>query len=74
MGPQVAKVLIYGILGLQLESPETKWHLGVGLVVKHIEYYKREGDSFPQVHVVVNLMSQCLLVANLCIKSAPTTH
>jgi hypothetical protein len=28
-------------------SPGTKWHLGVGLVARHIEYYKGEGDGFP---------------------------
>jgi hypothetical protein len=27
----------------------TKWHLGVGPVAKHREYYKGEGGGFPQV-------------------------
>ncbi len=39
------------------ESPETKCHLDVGLVKKHKVYYKGEGDGFPQVRVVVNLVS-----------------
>jgi hypothetical protein len=31
------------------ETPRTKWYLGVDLVAKHKEYYKGEGDGFPQV-------------------------
>jgi hypothetical protein len=38
-----------GISRLPLGSPDTKWHLGVGPVAKHIKYYKGEGGSFPQV-------------------------
>jgi hypothetical protein len=50
-----------GILGLPLGSPETKWHLGAGLMAKHRKYYKGEGGGFPQVRVVVNLVnSSCL--------------
>jgi hypothetical protein len=33
----------------QLGSCGTKWHLGVGPVTKHREYYKGEGGGFPQV-------------------------
>jgi hypothetical protein len=31
----------------QLESPGTKWHLGVGPMAMHIKYYKGEGGGFP---------------------------
>jgi hypothetical protein len=37
------------ILGLPLRSLRTKCHLDVGLVKKHIVYYKGEGGGFPQV-------------------------
>jgi hypothetical protein len=43
------KVSILGILGFQLESPETKLHLGVNPMARHREYYKGEGGGFPQV-------------------------
>jgi hypothetical protein len=59
---------IVGILELPLGSPETKWHLGVSLVARHIVYYKGEGGAFPQVRSVVNLVSLCLLVARPCTK------
>jgi hypothetical protein len=68
------EVSILGISGLPLGSPRTKRHLGVGLVARHREYYKGEGDGFPQVRAVVNLMSLCLLVARSCTKGVPTTH
>jgi len=71
---KVARVLISGILGLQLESLGTKWHLGVGPMSRHKEYYKGEGGGFPQVQVVVSLMSLCLPVVRPCIESALTTH
>jgi hypothetical protein len=61
-----------GILGFQLGSPETKWHLGAGLVARHKVYYKGEGGGFPQVQAVVSLLSPCLLVARPCTKSAST--
>jgi hypothetical protein len=41
--PKVGKVVgvpTLGISGLQLGSLETKWHLGVGHVVRHKVYYK----------------------------------
>jgi hypothetical protein len=55
--PKVAKILILAISELPLWSPGTKCHLDVGLVEKHKVYYKGEGDGFPQVRAVVNLMS-----------------
>jgi hypothetical protein len=38
------------------------------------EYYKGEGADFPQVQIVVSLVSPCMNVARLCTKSAPTMH
>ncbi len=49
MGLQSCEVPILGISRLSLGSPGTKWHLGVGLVVRHIVYYKREGGDFPNL-------------------------
>jgi hypothetical protein len=40
-------VLILGISGIPLGSPETKWHLGVGHMARHKVYYKGEGGGFP---------------------------
>jgi hypothetical protein len=71
---KVVGVPILRISGLQLGNLRTKWHLGVGLVAKHRVYYKGEGGGFPQVWVVVSLMSLCLHVAYLCTKNASTTH
>jgi hypothetical protein len=40
----------------QLGSLWKKWHSDVGPVANHKEYYEGEGDNFPQVWVVVNLV------------------
>jgi hypothetical protein len=55
--PKVMGVPTLTILGLPLESPQTKCHLDVGLVEKHKIYYKGEGGGFPQVRAVVNFVS-----------------
>jgi hypothetical protein len=57
-----------GILGLPFWSPGTKFHLDVGLMEKHIVYYKGEGDGFSQVWAVVSLVSLSLPVARLSTK------
>jgi hypothetical protein len=44
---KVVGIPILGILGLQLGSPMTKWHLGAGPVAKHKLYYKGEGGASP---------------------------
>jgi hypothetical protein len=67
-GPKVAKVPTLGISRLPLGSPGTKWHLGASLVTRHKVYYKGEGGGFPQVRVVVNLVSLCLPVVHSCTK------
>ncbi len=59
--PKVAGVPTVGILGLPFGSPETKCHLDVGLVERHIVYYKGGGGGFPQVQAVVSLMSPSCL-------------
>jgi hypothetical protein len=69
-GPKVAKVSILGILGLPFGSLGTKCHLDVGLVERHIVYYKGEGGGFPQVWAMVSFVSLSLLVAHPSIKSA----
>jgi hypothetical protein len=46
-------VPVMGISKPPLESPGTKWHLGVGHVAMHRVYYKGEGGGFPQVWVIV---------------------
>jgi hypothetical protein len=61
-------------LGLQLGSLKTKWHLGVGPMAKHREYYKGESGGFPQIRAVMSLVSLCLLVVRLCTKNVPTMH
>jgi hypothetical protein len=55
--PKVARVPTLAILGLSLGSPKIKCHLDVGLVKKHKVYYKGEDGGFPQVQVVMNLVS-----------------
>jgi len=61
MGPQSRKSPNCGNFG-------TKWHLGFGPMARHRVYYKGEGGDFPQVRVVVNLVSSCLPVARPCTK------
>jgi hypothetical protein len=52
-------------MGVPILGIETKWHLGVGLVANHREYYKGEGGGFPQVRAVVILVSPCLPMVHL---------
>jgi len=47
---------------------------GCGLVASHRVYYKGEGDGFPQVQVVVSLVSPSLLVIRPNTKSALIIH
>jgi len=56
-GSKVARVPTLVISGLPLGSLETKCHLDVGLVERHIVYYKGEGGDFPQVRAVVNFVN-----------------
>ncbi len=73
-GPKVMGVSILGISGLPFESLGTKCHLDMGLIERHIIYFKGEGGGFPQVRAVVNLVSPSLPVVRLNTKSARTMH
>jgi hypothetical protein len=74
MGPQITRVPTLGISGLPFGSPGTKCHLDVGLMERHRVYYKGEGGGFPQVRVMVSLVSPNLLMVCPSTKSAPTMH
>jgi hypothetical protein len=63
-----------GILGLPLGSLGTKCQLDMGLTERHKTYYKGEGGGFPQVWVVVSLVSPKLLMVHPSTKSAQTMH
>jgi len=43
-------------------------------MTKHKEYYKGEGDGFPQVRAMVGLVSPCLPMIQPCTKGALTMH
>jgi hypothetical protein len=58
----------------QLGSPNTKWHLGVGPMARHWEYYKGKGGGFPQVQAMVSLVNLCMPVVCPCTKNAPAMH
>jgi hypothetical protein len=73
-GPKVVGVPTLGISGLPFGSPETKCHLDVGLMERHKVYYKGEVDGFPQVWVVMSLVSLSLPVVRPNTKSAQTMH
>ncbi len=73
-GPKVVEVPTLAISGLSLGSLRTKNHLDVGLVKRHRVYYKGEGNVFPQVWVVVSLVSASLPVVCLSTKSVLTMH
>ncbi len=70
--PKVARIPTMGILGLPRGSLETKCHLDVAPVKIRKEYYKGEGGGFPQVRVVLSLMSLNLFLAYPNTKSAQT--
>ncbi len=55
--PKVTGVPTLTISRLSLGSPGTKNHLDVGLMGNHIIYYKGEGDGFPQIRVMMSLVS-----------------
>jgi hypothetical protein len=70
MGPQSYGSLNFGNFG----TPRTKCHLDVDLVERHKVYYKGESGGFPQVRIVVSLVSPSLPVACPSTKSAQTMH
>jgi hypothetical protein len=72
--PKVARVPTLAISKLPFGNPETKCHVDVSLMERHIIYYKGEGDGFPQVQAVVSLVNLSLLVVRPNTKSVPTMH
>jgi hypothetical protein len=46
----------------------SRGHLGAGPMARHRVYYKGEGGGFPQVRVMMSIVSLCLPVACLCTK------
>jgi len=74
MGPQSCGSPNCGNFRTPIWESRTKWHLGASPVAKHKVYYKGEGGDFPQVRVMVSLVSPSLLVACPNTKSAPTMH
>ncbi len=57
MGPQTCENPRCGKFGTPLGSPETKCHLDVAPMETRKKYYKGEGGGFPQVWVVMSLVS-----------------
>jgi hypothetical protein len=72
--PKFVKILVVGIPGPSFGSFEMKCHLDVGLVEKHIVYYKGEGGGFPQVQAVVSLISPSLLMVHFSTKNVQTMY
>jgi hypothetical protein len=68
------RVPILGILRLPTWEFRNKMTFGCSPVVNHREYYKEEGDVFPQVQVIVSLVSPCMPLVCLCTKNAQTMH
>ncbi len=71
---KMARVSILGISRFFTWESWKKWHLDATSMANHKEYYKGEGGGFPQVRVVVNFMSPCMLMVHPCTKNAPTMH
>jgi hypothetical protein len=63
-----------GITGFPFGNLGTKCHLDVVPMESCKEYYKGEGGGFPQVRVVVSLVSLRLPMACPNTKSAQTMH
>jgi hypothetical protein len=57
-----------------MHESQDKVAFGSYLVAKHKVYYKGEGGGFPQVWVVVSLVSPNLPVVCPNTKSVPTIH
>jgi hypothetical protein len=61
-------VIIVGISGFPLGSPEIKSHLDVAPMESYRVYYMGEGGGFPRVRAVVSLVSPKSPVAVLTLK------
>jgi hypothetical protein len=71
---KMARVPILRISRLPTWESLKKWHLGVAPMANHWEYYKGEGDSLPQVRVVMSLVSPCMPLVHPCTESVPIMH
>jgi hypothetical protein len=60
MGLQNGRSLNFKNFGTLTWESWEKWHLDVASMVNHKEYYKGEGDGFPQARVVVSFGSLCM--------------
>jgi len=72
--PKVEEVPTLAISRLPLGNPGTKCHLDMGLVERHIVYYKGEGDGFPPSPGRGEFYKSELPVVRPSTKSAPTLH
>ncbi len=69
------KLWVFKVAGVPISRiSRQKWHLGVAPMASHKEYYKGEGDGFPQVRAMVSFVCPCMLVAHPCTKSFSTMH
>ncbi len=71
MGPQSCGSLNFENFGTFILESRDKMHLDVGLMERHIVYYKGEGGGFPQVRAVMN---PSLPVTHPNTKNASTMH
>ncbi len=71
---KVARIPTVGISGVPLGSPRTKIHLDVAPVESCKVYYMGKGDGFPQVRVMVTLVSLESLVTCPSTKGAPESE
>ncbi len=74
MGPQNHKSPNFGNFRTPIWEFQEKCHLDVGPMARHRVYYKGEGGGFPQVRVVVSLVSPSLPVARLSTKNVQIMH
>jgi len=72
MGPQIHESLNFGNFGTPIWEFRDKMSFGCGL--RGEAQSKGEGGGFPQVRVVVSLVSSSLLVARPNTKSIPAMH
>jgi hypothetical protein len=74
MGPQSHKSPNFRNFETLTWESQEKCHLDVGPVASHVIYYKGEGGGFPQVRVVVSLVSPSVFVVHLSTKSVQIMH
>jgi hypothetical protein len=65
---------LWEVMHPQNGSPETKYHLDVAPMERRKEYYEGKGDGFPQVRVVMSLMSSKLPMVRCNNKNVRIMH